>query len=271
MNDTLYRFLPALALALFCAIPSTDAQSQVLVTSADPASAPQGTISLDVTVNGNGFDSTAAVNFLVTGTTNPGGITVKKVAVRGSKKLIATIEIAATAVVTNFDIEVQLSGGRKGKGTSLFAVLSKPNSDPCAVGASISRRLPSEISRQVEGDFCRGFNRKMRSLGTQVEHFPGHRRRVQLSSEWHDQPRPDYVVGEWAHLRQRGFHCEHGQQSNNCFRKENDPNGRWRLFQLSKGGDAWYSNRYPSAGRTIIERISIDSSVHPYRTLLLLS
>ena len=121
---------------------------------------------------------------------------------------------------------------------SAAAVAAKPTSRAgvalpirAQLGTSISRRLPSEISRQCEGDFCRGFNRKMRSLGTQVEHFRRHRRRVQLSSEWHDQPRPDYVDGEWAHLRQRGFHCKHDQQSNNSFRKENDPNGRWRLFQ----------------------------------------
>jgi hypothetical protein len=100
----------------------------VQVTSADPSAAPQGTISLDVTVSGSGFDSSAAVSFLVTGTTNPGGITVKNVTVLGSKKLIATVEVADTAVVSNFDIQVQLSGGRKGKGTSLFAVLKKPNS-----------------------------------------------------------------------------------------------------------------------------------------------
>jgi hypothetical protein len=105
----------------------------VQVNSADPASAPQGTISLDVAVGGSGFDSSAAVTFLVTGTTNPGGITVKNVTVVASKKLIATIEIADTAVVSNFDIQVQLSGGRKGKGTSLFAVLKKIDTDPCDV------------------------------------------------------------------------------------------------------------------------------------------
>ena len=68
---------------------------------------------------------------------------------------------------------------------------------------------------------------------------------------------------KWAHLRQRGFHCKHDQQSNNSFRKENDPNGNGGYFNLGKGGDAWYSNRYPSAGRTIIERISIDSVGSP--------
>ena len=107
------------------------ATGQVQVTSADPPSAPQGTLSLDVTISGNGFDSSAQVEFLVTGTTNPGGITVRKVKVTGPKKLIATIDVADTASIDKFDIQVSLSGGRKGKGTSLFAVLSKTN-DPCA-------------------------------------------------------------------------------------------------------------------------------------------
>ena len=108
------------------------ADADVTVTSADPAEAPQGTVSLDVTVTGNGFDSSAQVAFLVTGTTNPGGITVRKVSVRGSRKLIVTIDIAETATVAKFDIEVTLSSGRKGKGSTLFTVQLKPNADPCA-------------------------------------------------------------------------------------------------------------------------------------------
>jgi hypothetical protein len=102
----------------------------VQVTAADPSAAPQGTISLDVTVSGSGFDSSAAVSFFVTGTTNPGGVTVKKVTVKGAKQLIATIDIADTAVIDTFDIAVTLSGGRKGKGTSLFAVQAKGKPAP---------------------------------------------------------------------------------------------------------------------------------------------
>jgi hypothetical protein len=119
------------ALSLLSGRPSL--AQDVTVTAADPSSALQGTTSLDVTVSGNGFDSTAQVTFLVTGTTNPGGITVKKVSVRGSKKLVATIDIADSALVDKFDIEVVLSNGRKGKGTTLFTVQSKvAANDPCA-------------------------------------------------------------------------------------------------------------------------------------------
>ena len=88
---------------------------QVSVTAADPSLAAQGTLSLDVTVTGNGFDNSAQVKFLVTGTTDPGGITVKKVNVRNSKRLIVTIDVADMAAVAKFDIEVALSNGRIGK------------------------------------------------------------------------------------------------------------------------------------------------------------
>lgn len=153
------HYFSALALFLSALIPpGAIAAPPIQVTAANPASAPQGTISLDVTIDGSGFDSSAAVSFLVTGTTNPGGITVKKVAVVGSKKLIATIEIADTAEVTNFDIAVQQSGGRKGKGTSLFAVAPKPSkpgdggaASQC-VGAN-TRGFPAYVStRQASID-----------------------------------------------------------------------------------------------------------------------
>ena len=115
--------------ALLAAVPLGTAQAQVAVTSATPSSAPQGTVALDVEIAGSGFDSSAQVEFLVTGTTNPGGITVKKVVAKGSKKLIATIDVASDASAEQFDIQVTLSGGRKGKGTTLFKVSAVV--DPC--------------------------------------------------------------------------------------------------------------------------------------------
>lgn len=95
---------------------------KVQVNSADPASAAQGTVNLDVKISGKGFDSSAQVRFLVTTTTDPGGITVNSVKVRGSKKLIVNIDIDLEAEVDDFDVEVEMLGGRKGKGTTLFAV-----------------------------------------------------------------------------------------------------------------------------------------------------
>ena len=102
------------------------AQAQeVLVNSADPASAEQGTVNLDVSIAGEGFDNSAQVFFLVTGTENSGGIIVNSVKVRGPKKIIANIDVATDAVTDDFDVEVQLQSGRKGKGTTLFKVLQQ--------------------------------------------------------------------------------------------------------------------------------------------------
>ena len=122
-----------LALVMLAAAPVGLTQAQVRATAATPASTPQGTIGLDVTVDGSGFNSTAKPRFLVTGTTDTGGITVKKVVVKSSTQLVATIDVADTAVVNKFDIEVTLDSGRKGKGTTLFSVLKKAVAalDPC--------------------------------------------------------------------------------------------------------------------------------------------
>lgn len=98
----------------------------VEVNSADPDTAVQGTVDLDVEITGDGFDSSAQVDFFLTGTTNPGGIQVKKIKVRGPKKLIATIDVDPEAIVDQFDIEISLSRGRKGRGTTLFSVQEKP-------------------------------------------------------------------------------------------------------------------------------------------------
>jgi hypothetical protein len=124
------RILAILALAVLALTPMGAAWAQVKVTAADPASTTQGTVSLYVTVSGSGFNSTAKARFLVAGTTDTGGVTVTNVVVHGSNKLVATIDVADTAAVAKFDIEVTLSSGRKGKGTTLFSVQAKTN-DPC--------------------------------------------------------------------------------------------------------------------------------------------
>jgi hypothetical protein len=47
-----------------------------------------------------------------------------------SNELVTTIDVADGAVLTNFDIQVTLDSGRKGKGTTLFSVKAKPNYTP---------------------------------------------------------------------------------------------------------------------------------------------
>jgi hypothetical protein len=100
---------------------------QIKVTAATPSSAYQGTIALDVVVSGSGFNPSAKVQYFVSGTTNPGGITVRSVRYNSSKELVTTIDVAETADLASFDIIVTLDDGRKGKGTTLFSVKQKPN------------------------------------------------------------------------------------------------------------------------------------------------
>ena len=138
MKTSIQRQLSVLALIALAPLTLAlmklaHAAPPVTVTAAEPSSAEQGTLALDVAVTGSGFDSTAAVNFLVAGTTNPGGVTVKKVTFNSSKKLTATIDVADSAAVNKFDIEVVLSQGRKGKGTSLFSVAKKAGPAPVQV------------------------------------------------------------------------------------------------------------------------------------------
>ena len=174
-GDDAMKALKQLGLATFALLvlalaPLGVAEAQVKVTAATPSSTYQGTVSLDVVVNGSGFDNTAKVQFLVSGTTNPGGITVKKVAFHNSGEVVATIDVADTANIANFDIVVMLSDGRKGKGTTLFAVHpSRRPRDPCAVsGLNVSRiRVPeAEQQQQLDDLRCR-YDRKMQSRNCQ--------------------------------------------------------------------------------------------------------
>jgi hypothetical protein len=125
--------LSMLSLVVLALAPLGSAWAQVKVTAATPSSTYQGTVSLDVTVDGSGFDSTAQAAFFVSGTTDPGGVTVRKTVFKSSKQVVATIDVADTAVVANFDIQIKLDSGRKGKGTTLFAVQKKVVAvDPCS-------------------------------------------------------------------------------------------------------------------------------------------
>jgi hypothetical protein len=109
--------------------------AQVQVDSTSPSAAPQGTTNLDVTINGSGFKKGATANWFVTGTTNPGGVTVNSTSVRSSSQLIANITVAADATISGFDVQVA-SAGRTGKGTDLFAVTAKGTPLGCATSGT---------------------------------------------------------------------------------------------------------------------------------------
>ena len=120
------RILPFSALLLgfltYVGAASYASAQTITVTSANPGSAPPGTVSLNVTVNGNGFKKGAVAKWFVTGTTNPGGVTVNSTAFVSSSQLTANITVAQDATISKFDIVVTNADGRTGKGTELFAV-----------------------------------------------------------------------------------------------------------------------------------------------------
>ncbi len=143
--------LSTVGVALFVLSSAPPAFSQdIKVTSAEPASAPQGTLNLNVTIRGSGFKKGAQSNFFVSGSQDPGGIGVKQTTFVSSTELLANIDIADTALISKFDIEV-LSNGRRGKGTELFAVTAK--------GGGPAGQVP------VEAVFRDGTGDKIRSDG----------------------------------------------------------------------------------------------------------
>ncbi len=133
-----------LAGLLLVALP---ASAQVIkVTSAVPGETEQGALGVVVTIGGENFVSGAKVNFYVSGTTNPGGITVKSVRFKDSKNLEATIDVAPDAQTTlKFDVQVKCNS-RTGKGTELFKVLVKTTGGDVTPPGTISILQPLESS-----------------------------------------------------------------------------------------------------------------------------
>jgi hypothetical protein len=115
--------------ATFVVIGTLSAEGQVQVKTTSPTSAPQGTINLNVTVNGNGFKRGAKAQWFVTGTTNPGGVTVNSTSFISSTQITANITVSSTATVSGFDVQVTNADGRTGKGTDLFAVTQSSSSN----------------------------------------------------------------------------------------------------------------------------------------------
>ena len=134
MNNIQLRLRNVFLLVLGLAVSHVALAKDIEVSSANPSEAIQGTLNLDVEISGNGFDNQVdQVEFLLPcppeeePCTDTGGITVKGWNVRGKRKIIANIDVAADADVADFDIAVHSAsgGGRGGKGTTLFSG-SKP-------------------------------------------------------------------------------------------------------------------------------------------------
>jgi probable HAF family extracellular repeat protein len=102
--------------------PSVQARggNGLTVSSVVPDNSKRG-VTLDITVNGSGFDQGSSVRLERQGVP-AGGITTNATTFVSSKKLTANITIAATADTGKYDVAVTTSGGRKGVGIELFLV-----------------------------------------------------------------------------------------------------------------------------------------------------
>jgi len=130
------------------------AAAQITVTSATPNSAAQGTVNLDVIVKGNGFKKGAKAQWFVSGTTNPGGVTVNSTAFNNSGQVTANITVAADAVISGYDIQVMNTDGRTGKGTELFAVNANGNSKASCSAPAPIYPVPNACLSTVSATGC---------------------------------------------------------------------------------------------------------------------
>ncbi len=140
-----------LLLVVFAALVPLAAQD-VVVSSADPNTASQGTINLNVTVSGKGFKRGAQARWKVTGTEDPGGVTVNSTTYVNPNKVVANIDVTDTAVISKFDVEVQNSDGRNGEGVELFAVTA---SSAVQKGGDKGKTRTITTFRNCQGDVVR--------------------------------------------------------------------------------------------------------------------
>ena len=119
-------FLLALSLLLQQSLEAKGPPDQVTVTGAVPGEATQGE-EWPVVISGDNFDAGSTVRFLVSGTQDEKQIEVGVVGYNPDGTLTAEIVVAPNAEVSEYDIEVRNSSGRRGKGTSLFRVKQKPS------------------------------------------------------------------------------------------------------------------------------------------------
>ena len=107
--------LTCLVCICVASIGAPRAAAQVKVISANPNNTTQGTVNLNVIVAGSGFKRGAKAQWFVSGTTNPGGVTVNSSTFDSSDQLTANITVAADAATGNFDIRDDKCGWPTGK------------------------------------------------------------------------------------------------------------------------------------------------------------
>lgn len=93
----------------------------VEVTAATPNASTRDT-TLDVAIAGSGFDNGSSVDFALAGVVEP-KLHVNRTTYRSSSQLVANVTVAANADLAKYDVAVTTSGGKKGIGSELFAVI----------------------------------------------------------------------------------------------------------------------------------------------------
>jgi hypothetical protein len=89
------------------------------VTATDPTSAVRDT-TIDVTIMGSGYTNGAKATWSLAGDTSL--VHVKSTKVVASDRIVARIEVPASAPVASYDVEVTLTNGKKGVGAEMFEV-----------------------------------------------------------------------------------------------------------------------------------------------------
>ena len=134
-------------LLLLLVAPSPAAAQKITVANTDPNMAVQGTINLDVTINGSGYKHGAKAHWFVTGTTNPGGVTVNSTSYVSSSQLTANITVAVDAAISGFDVQVANADGRTGVGIDAFTITE----GHCSVTTPAGFTLVDTLNKIVDG------------------------------------------------------------------------------------------------------------------------
>lgn len=153
-----FLLLTTLAMAITLSLSTNLEAQDVEVYSANPDYALQGDTDIEVQISGAGFEKGATVRFIRFETEEEGLIeVVGEVKVRGSTKLIARINVDSQAIVDDYNIEVTLRSGRRGKGTTrLFAV--KPGNGNTDLVAKFCLDFDSGLSLSSDGGSIEGSN-----------------------------------------------------------------------------------------------------------------
>jgi hypothetical protein len=117
------RYTPSLAIAMLLLATGEASALEVLkVFKTQPATTWRDSATLEVSVVGSGFGLDSVVRFLVSGTDDNGGISVKRSRLLSSGEVLALVEIDASVTPGKFDVEVQNGSGGKARAKGAFSV-----------------------------------------------------------------------------------------------------------------------------------------------------